>query len=145
MKRIFILGLLALLLTGCVAVRPPAERIPPKLEPALALKFTDIPVPAKFKYLSNESYVFQSKDMRIGMLKYKGKATADQIIQFYREQMPAYGWQLLNSFEFGQKIFNFEKKNESCIVYIEENTGIIVISFGPKAKELLNILDKFVK
>jgi len=144
MKKLYIAVMLTIL-CGCVAVRPAQERPPAKLEPALALKFSDIPVPARFKYLDKESYVFQTKETRIGMLKYKGKASSEQIIQFYQEQMPLYGWKLVNAFEFGQKIFNFEKKEESCIVYIEENTGIIVISFGPKAKEMLHILDRLTK
>lgn len=106
----------------------------PMLEPSVMLKFADIPVPKGFKFLPADSYAFQSGNVRVGVLVYSGRATADQLIVFYRDQMPIYNWNLLNIIEYGKRMLNFDRENESCVVSIEPKTfkTKVVISIGPK-------------
>ena len=74
--------------------------------------------------------------MRVGVLKYQGKADADRIISFYKEQMAMYNWRLVNIVEYGQRLINFERENETCIITIEPkgNTIFLTISLGPKSQ-----------
>jgi len=104
------------------------------LQPSAMMKFSDVPVPAGFKILPQNSYSFESSGVRVGMLKYKGKASTDQVTSFYREQMPMYNWSLLNTVEYGDRMMNFERENETCIVSIvpKGNSAIVTISLGPK-------------
>lgn len=108
------------------------------LEPSSQLKFSDLPVPAGFKLLPKESYTFQSSGMRAGVLKYKGKASPDRVVSFYREQMPMYSWNLLNVMEYGDRILNFERENETCIVNLSPKGSSVIItaSVGPKSRML---------
>jgi hypothetical protein len=106
----------------------------PMLEPSGTLKFTDIPVPKGFKFLAADSYAFQSGNLRVGVLVYSGRATAEQLVAFYQGQMPIYNWNLLNVIEYGKRLLNFDRDNESCVINIEPkllNTKVI-ISIGPK-------------
>ncbi|MDD4894337.1 MAG: hypothetical protein PHW54_03380 [Candidatus Omnitrophica bacterium] len=106
------------------------------LEPQASLKFNDVPVPAGFKFLPEESYTFQSAGVRVGVLKYHGKADIEQVVTFYKDQMPLYNWNLLNAIEYGQRLLNFDREQESCIIDVagKGNSITIIISLGPKSE-----------
>jgi len=89
------------------------------LEPQSILKFSDVPVPVGLKSLPQQSYSFESSGVRVGVLKYRGKNNPDQIVNFYKEQMPMYNWNLVNIVEYGQRMLNFERENETCIITLQ--------------------------
>lgn len=106
------------------------------LEPQSVLKFSDVPVPVGLKPVTQESYSFETSGVRVGVLKYRGKANAEQIINFYKEQMAMYNWNLLNIVEYGQRLMNFDRENETCIITLEPKgkSIILTISLGPKSQ-----------
>lgn len=132
---------IVLLLFGCAGVSNKEGTIPKNaglLEPSSMLKFTDVPVPVGFKLLPQNTYSFESSGVRVGVLKYQGKANPDQVVNFYKEQMPMYNWNLLNVIEYGERLLNFERENESCIVTLlpKGNAVTITVSLGPKTQIL---------
>jgi len=106
------------------------------LEPQAILKFSDVPVPTGLKPISQASYSFESSGVRVGVLKYQGKGNADQITNFYKEQMAMYNWNLINIVEYGQRLLNFDRENETCIISLEPKGSniILTISLGPKSQ-----------
>lgn len=106
------------------------------LEPQALLKFSDVPIPTGFKLLPQESYTFESSGVRVGVLKYKGKAAPDRVVSFYKEQMPMYNWALLNVVEYGDRLMNFDRENETCIIglLVKGSVVTITISLGPKSR-----------
>lgn len=109
------------------------------LEPQSIVKFGDIPVPVGFNLMLNESYSFDNNGLRVGMLKYRGKADIERVVNFYKEQMAIYNWNLLNVVEYGQRIMNFDRDTETCIITLlpKGRTTIITISVGPKAQRAI--------
>ena len=103
------------------------------------LRFSDIAVPAGFKLDQNKSFVFQTEETRVALLKYTGRASLEDLITFYQEQMLIYNWELLNIVEYDKSILNFERASQSCIVTIEPRGGkkTITISIAPKSKRSL--------
>jgi len=131
------LGYSVIALCSCASVSkkdvsPSRESL---LEPQSTLKFNDIPAPTGFKFLAEESYTFESAGMRVGVLKYQGRADVEQVVNFYKDQMPLYNWSLLNAIEYGQRLLNFEREQETCIVnLISKGKNIsIIICLGPKS------------
>jgi len=137
-KLIFILLAGILILAGCsTSPQKNNQSIDTKiLEPQAMLKFSDVPVPVGFKMILRESYSFQSGGVRVGLLKYHGKANVDQVINFYKEQMPMYNWNLLNIIEFNERLLNFDRDTETCIISLlpKGNNVLLTISIGPKAQ-----------
>lgn len=138
---ILVFALCILDFMGCAAIskKDSAAQPPALLEPQAILKFGDVPVPVGFKLLAQDSYAFESSGVRVGVLKYQGKASPDQIVNFYKEQMPMYNWNLLNVVEYGERLMNFDRENETCIIslsikqsLIKNNLVTITISLGPK-------------
>jgi hypothetical protein len=112
-----------------------------RIEPQAILKFSDIPIPAGLKPLPQTSYSFKNAGVRVAVLKYQGKANIDQLINFFKEQMPMYNWNLINIIEYGQRLLNFERDNETCIITIQvagfwNEDALVTISLGPKSQNL---------
>ena len=138
-----------LMLWGCAGVskKDAPSKEEALLEPQATLKFNDIPTPTGFRFLSEESYTFESSGVRVGLLKYQGKADIEQVVNFYKNQMPLYNWNLLNAIEYGQRLLNFDREQESCIINLSakgKNISI-TISLGPKSAIKLKKAEKPVK
>ena len=127
--------LLTAALTGC------ATTSNSRIEPQAILKFSDVPIPTGLKPLPQISYSFENSGVRVAVLKYQGKANIDQLINFYKEQMPMYNWNLINIIEYGQRLLNFERENETCIITMQvagfwNEDALVTISLGPKSQNL---------
>ncbi len=142
MKKVLLfmpLCLCAIALFGCATTSSKdTSKQSALLEPQAILKFPDVPIPAGFKALNEKSYSFETSGVRVGVLKYQGKANPDQVVNFYKEQMPMYNWVLLNIIEYGNRLLNFDRENETCIIdlAVKGNNIILTISLGPKPLSL---------
>ncbi|MFA6216070.1 MAG: hypothetical protein WDL87_00230 [Candidatus Omnitrophota bacterium] len=122
---------------GCASfTNDPSSKTQGLLEPSAAVRFSDIPVPAGFKLTPKDSYSFEATGVRVGVLRYQGKADPDQVVNFYKEQMAMCKWDLLNIIEYGQRVLNFDRETETCIVNVSAkgNAITITVSFGPKSQ-----------
>lgn len=100
-----------------------------------SLKFDDVPVPAGFRLNVKNSFAFQNNTIRVGVLTYLGKADPQEIINFYKEQMPLYNWRLLNLIEHETVQILFDKADETCvIILVPGRTNTLKISVAPKSK-----------
>jgi hypothetical protein len=135
LKGILVL-MLALSLFGCASTDSKPQTNQAMLEPQALLKFGDIPVPVGFKMANQESYAFETSGIRVGVLKYRGKASSDLVVNFYKEQMGMYNWNLLNVVEYGQKQLNFDRESETCVVNVNPHGSgsVITITVGPKSQ-----------
>jgi hypothetical protein len=135
MKGQLFIFLSILFLIGCASF-PKGEdsALSKPLEPSTIIKFADIPIPTGFKFLYRDSYSFSTHNVRVAVLKYSGRPDAERVFLFFKEQMPMYGWNLLNTIEYGRRLLNFEKENESCIITIEPKklSTEFTVSLGPK-------------
>jgi len=125
-------------LSGCAALDKKDNDMTMQalLEPQAVMKFGDIPVPAGFKLIPQQSYSFQNTGIRVGLLKYEGKAGVDQVMSFYKEQMPIYNWNLINIIEYGDRIMNFDRESETCIITLlpKGSKVMITLAVGPRAQ-----------
>jgi hypothetical protein len=131
-------------ITGCSTISDS------KLEPQAILKFSDLPVPAGLKPLPQTSYSFENAGVRVGVLKYQGRANIDQVINFYKEQMPMSNWNLINIIEYDQRLMNFERENETCIITMQvagfwNEDVLVTISIGPKSQNTPKKVKSLVK
>ena len=136
-KKLIPLWFIIFFMVGCATAGTRyggAEEAPKALDVAMALKFEDVPIPAGFRAVTNESFTFQNEVIRVGILKYSGGAAADQVVNFYKDQMPLYSWRFLNMLEYGRRILNFDREDQTCIVVVEPTklTTYITITVAPK-------------
>jgi len=139
---ILILGLI-FIATGCATTsnsNSSSSMQAGSISVASILKFEDVPVPSGFKLVDNESFTFQNDNMRVGLLKYTGRPDANVVVNFYKEQMPMYNWDMLNVIEYGQKIMNFQRADQTCIITIQplSTRTLIAIAVAPKSSSTMN-------
>ncbi len=138
MKKVLVFILCILSLAGCASSqkRDTFSKEETALEPSAMVKFMDVPVPSGFKLQPLDSYTFESSGVRVAVLRYQGKASPDQVVNFYKTQMAMYNWNLLNVVEYGQRLLNFDREGESCIVNLlpKGNNITITVSLGPKSQ-----------
>lgn len=149
MKKISALLILVALLAGCATSsdRYRAEDMT-SLEVAAVLKFSDLPIPNGFNLLANESFAFQNNELRIALLKYTGKGSAENIASFFKEQMPLYSWEIINIVEYGNNVLNFQRRDEICTITVtpQGSRSQLVISVAPRANlTSIDSTETFVK
>ncbi|MBU4141215.1 MAG: hypothetical protein KKA80_04905 [Candidatus Omnitrophica bacterium] len=142
--RISLIVILVFSVAGCAAIKGGDSSeleeeegyAPTTLAVTAKLRFHDLPVPRGFKLIQNKSFVFQTEGTRVALLKYSGRSKLQDLVEFYKEQMLFYNWELLNVVEYGKSVLNFERAGQSCIITIEPRgmKKIIIISVAPKAK-----------
>jgi len=131
----------AITLTGCDSL--PSRRssdtgepvhVEKQLDVATTLRFDDIPTPAGFNNLRDQSFVFQDSSIRVGLLRYAGRPNANQVAIFFKTQMTLYNWELENTVEHGIATMYFTKGEETCVITIEPLTTktVVNIVISPK-------------
>ncbi len=139
MKRWDLIGLISLslftlILVGCVApMSYKGREATREISPSTALRFNDIPVPETFRFDYQNSYVFEDKLSRLGVLKYITTISPEEIIMFFKQEMPNAGWRFVNIVEYGQKTLTYEKEKETCVINILQGMtqSTVVISITP--------------
>ncbi len=58
------------------------------------IQFADIPVPIGFVLRRNNLFSFQGSSFRFGRFTYEGAWTLKNTVEFYKEEMPKFQWQL---------------------------------------------------
>jgi len=113
---------------------PKAEQGSKPVELSANLKFDDIPVPINFNLDLKDSFVFKNGIVRVGVVKYVGKAGISEITEFYKKNMPSFNWSLVSSIEYYKSIMVFLKDTQSCVVILEQDGGRLncTIASGPK-------------
>ncbi len=129
---------LALGVYGCADLFPSRtvrERGPEVQQPiTTSYRFEDIPLPPGMTLNRKESFVYETKAIRTGLLIYEGKGEIDKLANFFKQQMPNYQWRLLSSFELHNVMLTFIKEGWSSVIYIlpkEDETKRIEIRVGP--------------
>ncbi len=110
------------------------------------LQFTDVPVLEGFALIKEESFQFEQEAIRVGLLKYVGDGSLDEVSAFFRDRMLQSRWRLVNELNRDRYILSFEKPGSTCTITIENasvNTTIS-IAIAPYSQESAKdkLLDK---
>ena len=136
-KFIPLIIIIAITASGCAAHSPYRgdSETYKALDVSTALKFEDVPVPAGFKPVVRDSFVFENDVLRVGIMKYAGRVHPDHVVNFYKDQMSLYNWRFLNLVEYQRRIMSFERDDQTCTILIEPSGmgTLLTISVAPKA------------
>jgi len=111
------------------------EREPDVQRPITTIyRFEDIPLPPGMNFNRKESFVYETKTTKTGLLVYEGKGEMEKLANFFKEQMPNYQWRLVSNFELQNVMLTFIKEGWSSVIYIlpkEDEIKRIEIRIGP--------------
>lgn len=99
-------------------------------------RFSDVPVPGKFKLDREKSFVYETGNnkVKVGRLIYSGTGKIEEVAAFYQGEMHSHGWVLVRSMELSGATLLYEKQGWSCMIAINSSFGqsTIEIQVGPK-------------
>jgi hypothetical protein len=100
-------------------------------------EFEDVRIPREMDLDRSESVVYESHNLRMGVLYYSAKGELPETVEFFKEHMTKDGWKLINSFQHKSYILNFVKSDRSCIIIVEKKTTKthVQIWLGPLQQE----------
>ncbi|PIE69497.1 MAG: hypothetical protein CSA21_02385 [Deltaproteobacteria bacterium] len=126
---------LTLLMTLCMACtttgnhKPTADQNrPSQVQPVNAdevdsyYDFDDVLIPRDMEIDNKESLVFESPNLKAGMMSFQGRVDAISLFEFFVNSMPKDGWHTTSSFKYGRYIIGFEKPNKDCIISITDGS-----------------------
>ena len=99
-------------------------------------EFNDVRIPSEMELDRDESVVYESHNLRMGVLYYSGKAELPDVVEFFKKYMTKDKWELINSFQHKSYVLNFVKGDRSCIIFAEQKVGKtnVQIWLGPLQK-----------
>lgn len=81
----------------------------------------DVPVPANFDYRPDKSWAYVTGSVRTTSIKYIGSARTEDLLEFYRKQMPQSGWMEKMDLDVdSKKAVGFQKNYEKCKIIINQ-------------------------
>jgi hypothetical protein len=111
------------------------EREPEMRQAVLtSYQFEDIPLPSGMTLNRKESFLYETRATKAGLLIYEGKGEMDRLSDFFKKQMPKYQWRLMSNFELHNVMLTFIKEGWNSIIYILPQEGEmkrIEIRVGP--------------
>ncbi len=96
---------------------PPAASSPPGVQ---FFDFQDIPVPCGLSVQSQNSYVFQSGQMKMGFLTLRGRVDSNSVMNFFVAALPHQGWKLKGQFRYNRALLIFDKPDKICVILMKE-------------------------
>ena len=113
----------------------PAQKQPVPPPPKIVELINGIPIYPGFSYEESKSFVYESSAVKAGVLVFSGKATMSQLVEFYREKMPEYGWKMVSFFQHDQDSFlNYDAPDRTCqlTLHVGDFSSTITIRTGSK-------------
>ena len=139
-KLLLALCLIAFML-GCVTTtgnkKATAEK-PTANKKTLKSLANNIPLYPNFKYDQDKSFFFESRGVKAGVMVFEGKSPTGKIANFYKQEMPNYGWSMVSSYQYGKEaLLDFSAPDKTCQISVQEKpfNSVLVIRTGTRTVE----------
>jgi len=142
MKKYAVLVLVVLLLaTGCATFKrfsgqedqPVTKGETPNVT---YYSFPDIPIPKELELIRDRSFVYETSNLRTGLLVLSGNIDINSLEQYFRTNMAKNGWKFINGFKYATVILNYMKEDKAAHIRIsrENFSTWVEIWVGPLDK-----------
>ena len=93
-------------------------------------EFKDILVPKELSPADDAKYVFDDERFLAGFRVFKGRVVAEDLFQFFTNNMKRDGWTTRFTFKSERSVLSFQKPNKSCTILIEDGFSTKVTIFA---------------
>lgn len=106
--------------------------------------FDDILVPKEMELQPGSSFIFETPQVKAGVLVFKGRVDAVSLATFFENNMLKDGWTRSSSFKYQRAIMVFTKPDRDCIINIIEQSfsTMLEIWVAPKSDSAVNTLPR---
>lgn len=119
MKKIVLLVIIsALVFSGCTWFKktPQDAQAQPKSEKInqVFYGFPDVPIPKELTYVSERSFVFETSNLKAGVMFFNGDVDMQSLENYFRVNLVKNGWRFINSYRYKDVVLNFTKDDKTC-------------------------------
>jgi len=138
MKRYFVFPFVFLLLAGC-AVNSASQRgsVTTEVQQIKTKMFDDIPVYPGFKLIPEKSFVYESGNVKVGRLIFRGKSSINDMVNYYKNTLPEQGWEPISISIYG-KDANLTYVTSDRVLQLRMTQGFsettLIIQVGPRGE-----------
>jgi hypothetical protein len=102
--------------------------------------FDDILVPKDMELQTGSSFIFETPQVKAGLLVFKGRVDAVSLATFFENNMHKDGWARSSSFKYQRAIMVFTKPDRDCIINIIEHrfSTLLEIWVAPKSEHAVS-------
>lgn len=103
---------------------------------SVQVRFANIPIPNGFDLDRSKSFIYESGSgtVKVGKLHFSGWNDAEEVIEFFRNEMVTKGWTAISIMEQKSTIMVYEQETQVCTIYVEPSLGrtSVQINVGPR-------------
>lgn len=118
-KSLLLISVAVILILGACTKNIPI--LHEKRDAIAVLPFNDIPAPLDMSVDNAQTRTIETDHLQAGTVTLSGYVKEQSLVNFYREEMPKYGWRLQNVYTGDRTTMLFYKKGRSAIINIQEN------------------------
>lgn len=129
MRKAIILFIIIGLLTvsGCSWFRKSSQDAPQAQPKSETLNqafygFPDVPVPKELTYVSERSFVFETSNLKAGIMFFNGDVEMQSLENYFKIYLQKNGWRFVNSYRYKDVILNFTKDDKTCNIKMTRAT-----------------------
>lgn len=138
-SKVFLILLLTVTLAGCASLsgkKGGTQTAKKKRQEVIHKLANNIPLYPKFKYVPDKSFFFESNGVKAGVMVFEGKGRVGDLVNFYKKEMPGYGWTLVSSYQYGKEaLIDFSAPDKTCQISIEEKPFKTVLTIRTGTRE----------
>jgi|GEM_PF-978124 len=126
--RSMLLSVAVLTLAGCLGfgqseVVEDEAPTAPVVAPSARFDFEDIQVPGGLKMNPEGRFVYETENIKTGVLTFTGGGSTTEVLDFFQATMPKDGWASLASFKSNKSILIYTKPKKVCLIIVEPPRG----------------------
>ncbi|HVI52977.1 MAG TPA: hypothetical protein VM661_17340 [Candidatus Sulfotelmatobacter sp.] len=123
-----------LILAGCTTspLSPNAKSDGTASSPSFS-QFSDLPVPAKATMNVDQSLLLGNGESWTGRLVYSSWTNASGLYDFYKGEMPGFGWQEITSIRASISVQTWIRDTRVCTIQIKDSTfgSDVIVTMAP--------------
>ncbi len=138
MKRWLLIPAIVMLSACAPATQQKVETAPIQEQKVKAdLLEENIPIYPGFRLVPEKSFIYESGNIKVGRLMFKGGATVKDVVSYYKATLPENGWEPLTITVYGKSAdMTFTKPEEVLQIQVKRGFSetYLIIQVGPKGE-----------
>lgn len=138
MRKYVVLSIALLMITGCAVNSTSSNQyVTNAVKQTKTEKFDDIPIYPGFNIIREKSIIYESGNIKVGRLVFRGDASINDVVDYYKTNLPENGWEPI-SITIYENDANLTYVTSDRVLQIRANRGFsgttLIIQVGPRGE-----------
>ncbi|NQV47546.1 MAG: hypothetical protein HQ504_07160 [Rhodospirillaceae bacterium] len=101
-------------------------------------RFPDLPMPVKAKLDMGKTLIFGTNDEWIGRLVVSASHSSNDMFDFYKQEMPGFGWQEITSIRSDTSVMTYTRGERVATIQIEDSAlrgANVTVTVSPRGAQ----------